>query len=260
MEESTSAAFQLTAMSRSWNIPSTSKGSQAFSHLPSVERTYRSSSTFSSHCSTSEAGPEAPLDTVTTSISCCDDNDEKSDVSSVSSGESLEDAPPRSIFSSYWRTKGGAPGSLRRVQAAAAPSADSDDDSASNDSQSHSTNTYERTLYTQEDHHNFPTSIQDKVPHPRRRIFQGLYQSAPELSLVSSTPSHDRLPGDAADSPMRKTRSTSALIRRPSCISRRTRRFSMPERSVSFSPQVKVVVFTPPTEQWASKGWSDYFV
>ena len=194
MEESTRRAFLLTHFSRAWNIPS----SLVFSNLPSVERTCQSSSTSFSHCSPSDAVSAAPLNVVTTSISCCHDNDDESDVSSVSSGGSL--VPRRSIFSSYWITKGSTPGSLRRVPAAVASVGG--DGEQQDDGEFHRTKKYERTFNAKE--------------HPQNSAASG------QGRAIKGSPTSDR--------------------------------------SVSFCPEVKVVVFTCPTEQRASNGWMDYFV
>ena len=231
LEESASGA-------RLWNTPSTSKVSH---DVPSVERTCQSSSTFPSHCPTSELDSVVLLDSLSTYASCCDDNDDKSDVSSVSWGESF--VPRRSIFCSYWKAKGCDPGSL---------TLGSDDNSGKTyDSQPGPKITHERARCAQEDHHPIPTSVQGRVPTPRRRIFAGTYRAAPEVSLVSSIPSC--LLDDSSASPTRKTRPTS------SCMSHGSRRSCASDCSVSFNSEVEVFVFTPPTEQWASKGWGDYF-
>jgi hypothetical protein len=188
-----------------------------------------------------------PLDQVTI---CSELDSSSSDVSSVSSDEddgttTSQQSPvvPRAIFGRYWEKKGGAP-ALSKT----APTRHVDDEVSCG------SYTYERTLKVQESQCGKVVSTPQSPT--RRTIFKScVSESSP--TLIAMMLQQEQL---------RKTQSTSALTKKPSCL--RSSRFAAAprressdslDRSVTFSTKVDIVVFQRPVELWAPKGWSDYF-
>ena len=229
------------------------------SHLRRLDDSEQLSSLDRDFCQSSSQMP--PLDEVTvwsdmashTTDTSFSSSDEYEDVSSVSSDErsdadtcsppssSLDS--PRSIFSHYWAKKGGGP-----VLRQATPVTEDRDaeDSSSLSGFSSSVNTYERSLKVTE-------AIELLKSHsPRRRLFQGNYESAPTLFNTATIQRYEDL---------RKGHSAPALISNKKLPLRSCLRSSFKsDRSITFSDQVHIVVFQQPTEMWAPKHWSQFFV
>jgi hypothetical protein len=184
-----------------------------------------------------------PLDHLTV---CSDDTDSVSDMSS-NDGCSSSSAP-RSIFKRYWEKNGGAPALSRApMHCVDVPQ----DPMLSQDPMVSCC--YEKSLQAKE--------IKETDASFRRKIFgQGCWSvSEPRLNLKAFAVDY-----------FRKTQSSSALSTATpnrSCL--RKGRFSgvltsdttesTENSSVSFCSDVDVVVFHPPTELWAAKGWSEWF-
>jgi hypothetical protein len=218
-----------------------------------------------------------PLDQITICSESCSDNTSVCDVSSVTTDENDEMnqfflARPtpkkglshpnhslRTIFDRYWEKN-------RPVQVITAVS-ESNTEPVSpirTEDETSSINTYERTL--QESHGKTKEASTTTNPPSRRRIFQGL---PPTPDLVDDLRVH-RQPT--------KVQSDSCLLAKPPCL-RRSRfsvsttsssSYSQPDcrrassssssfTSVKFNPKVDVVIYRPPVEHFATKGWSDYF-
>ena len=188
-----------------------------------------------------------PLDQVTI---CSEVDSYSSDFSSVSSAEeddtsSLPQSPvaPRAIFGRYWEMKGGAP-ALSKLPPCSGVKVDDEV----------SWNTYERALKVREAE---PQATPSTPPPARRRIFSPVVSDSSPALLSEVLRQEEQL---------RKTQSTSALLKQTSCL--RSSRFAAPKRvsscdssdlSVTFSPKVDVVFYKRPLEHWARNGWSDYF-
>lgn len=182
-----------------------------------------------------------------------DDTDD--DLSCLSTDEDQVSAAhqrPRSIFEKYWANAREAPTSIRR-QRPEAPSVSSTATTSS------STHLYEKALESHEQGPRLRRSAR------RRSIFniqEGLYckpsVSAPELT--------DRSRHRMTEDHIRKTQSTSTLLLSRRSILRSTGRSTdsttaaiASDRSVTFSPNVKVALFEAPAERYAPEGWSSWF-
>jgi hypothetical protein len=198
-----------------------------------------------------------PLDQVTV----CSETD-SSDLSSVSSDDDEGEVfltKTRSIFGDYWGKKGGAP-TLRRGhdQVAMRQSGRVNDDFNSVRSSVESINTYEHVLKVQEEEKAKPLRCPASC---RRTIFHA--------SNAYSTPSF-RVGRSNDKNLIRKTRSASALQKEQTSILRQSRftamnspsirRRSDSDPTVTFRAEVDVLVFQPPLEVFAKKGWSKHFV
>jgi hypothetical protein len=192
-----------------------------------------------------------PLDQVTT----CSNTDDASSVSSMSTNAEDFEAPPRTIFKSFWTNNGSRssfsqPSTPRSASKRRLPK-----------ELSHS-EIYECSLSS-------PSFVEEKTSPTRRKIFgnsgSGCFsKSEPQLALSLLMSDSDRS--------FRKTRSSSALPGQPkeSCL--RRGRYTSPNSSnserrdrdsissVSFSHGVNVVVFKQPMELYAPTGWSKWFV
>ena len=198
-----------------------------------------------------------PLNSLSICSSLVTKNDDSSSVSSVSleDGDSWEPATAkRSIFASYWNKKGGRPMPVHAPRSCARDDSKTDIDSSMGD------HSYENLLEKHEaaaTRRESDASIGSSSGARRRRLWDNRYvaQSEPALNAC-------------VQAPLRKTQSASAVGPRRSCL--RKGRFSSSEDSVerrssgatlvSFNEDVQVQFLKPVTENWASKGWSKYFM
>lgn len=169
-------------------------------------------------------------------------NDDSSSVSSVSvDGDAWETR--RSIFASYWDKKGGRPKPVANHPPIRVEVLKTDDD-----------HSYEHLLETNE------TTARRRDSDstiPRRRLWDNRYVSHHSEPVLSQC-----LP-----LPLRKSKSSSAVEPRRSCLrkgrfssSGAEERRSSEATSVSFNDTVQVQFLKPVAENWASKGWSKYFM
>lgn len=180
-----------------------------------------------------------PLDLVTLS-SHCDEDD--TSVSTLSSREEddimiIKEEKPRALFPSYWNKSGG------RSRKPVSPLAEFSCDASS------AANTYERSL--QETAPKHPVS-------PRRRRLFDFSESTPVLS--PSPFENNRNIRKATSAPALPNARPKASCLRPSRYSGKQLRQSDETTSeVSFNPEVAVLVFERPCEQYAANGWSVLF-
>lgn len=192
-----------------------------------------------------------PLDLIT---ACTDDDDASSSVSSMSSNAEDFETPPRIIFKSYWEKN--------ISKSTLSPSYERAGHKRRLFSESSTSETYELSVSVSS------ALDEDKSSHSchqRRKIFGdsgGFSFTRSEPQLATSSVGHELI--------FRKTRSLSTLYSSmpKSCL--RRGRFSGKSctdqsdsdlsSSVSFKPDVDVVVFELPMEQHAQKGWSKFFV
>lgn len=183
-----------------------------------------------------------PLDEIT--LCSSNDDDDSSSVSSME-GDTMEEKQPRSIFREYWKQEGKA--SDADCDSRQCSTAQVDDSYRA----CNHANYYERVLQLRE-------KEVETQPSTRRRIFGNLAcsKSSPLLAMA------ELLPGGISIS---KAKSAPAILPgQPgkSClrsVDKATRSSNGSEHSVSFSPKIQVVLFQPPSEQWAAEGWSAFF-
>lgn len=206
-----------------------------------------------------------PLDQITISSEV----DYLSDASSMSSEEEyrfptakvqpLSPEAPRKLFGSYWEKEKSRDSFRNSLTLASAQQEQLCD--------------MELPTETFQPHHAkhcFPetdemdVSVATTPPQARRRIFELVTSSRNESSTNYDSPQDGRLV---------RTISTSSSLSSspPSCL--RRNRFAQGtfakvdqccsshiDASVSFSPKVDVMIYTLPVEQWAVKGWTDFFI
>ena len=170
------------------------------------------------------------------SLSSCGSGQSNAEQSVDSEGSVT--SKPRSIFKTYWEKSGSLPQTIRADKSshsvatpatASVSSWDTDEESAAN--------SYERVLKRNEG-----------VKSRRRSIFGSQYQSMPSLDR----PYH---PGPLE----RKAKSSSELEKRKLSSCLRSGERNARSSSVSFDSEVSVITFSPPKENWAADGWSNYF-
>jgi hypothetical protein len=210
------------------------------------------------------------------------DDDDHSEVSSVSSTSSLQeqlhreeassgvcDDSPRSIFKSYWSKEGqdGAPISLHHRFHDSPRSAranllllDAQTASTKQEKAKSTSSFYEQSLQHVEVR---PKPSRPWESNPLSSVLKGLFLSLPELERRSSIDKHD-----LAGFEQRKSKSTSALHSTPLRSALRNGRFAQVNqdtaatascKNVAFQTQVDVYRFEVPKESWAPEGWSSWF-
>jgi hypothetical protein len=187
-----------------------------------------------------------PLDSVTVH------SDDDSCASSISSfGEHTSSGSPESprlIFTKYWEKEGRSSIRFERpLTFSPKKTLDSDDESSTD-------NAYERPNEGQEE-----ATKSQSSNSKRRKIFNKTCWSESQTALSLSNPATRNL---------RKAQSSGALRPKQSCL--RCNRYSRGQQmsdasegssksSVRFSSNVDVKVFKPPTEIYATTGWSNWF-
>jgi len=202
------------------------------------------------------------------SLSCDEDNDDASSVSTISAGDDATTTSThrrRSIFKPYWETKGETKTKLEPARRATVPRnlmipttihpeilASMQVLPATPDRTSTSENSYERTLQAKES------------PDSRRKIFgQGCWSrsSEPALTLQALAPQLTCLRKAKSDSMLQtpgQPRSSCLRRGRFSCSSA-TSSSSSSDASVTFKEDVSVYVFQKSVERFAHEGWSQWF-